>query len=200
MEELIVPSSQSTFRDPAGTLQVTSDGALRSVADAYAPDMLDFLETPLAAKLVAEGLLISSQVLRPHHAIRASPAPPPTRLLHLLPAEWPPPSGKPPRSSPSASALNSSPKAGSSKTQHHSTSSSRAPDPSSSTCSPSSVPTSPAHLVRLRPVRPHLPAAPLRLLAPRLAPASRHHPPRRLRARRDLRRSLLAAKTPPTRP
>jgi SAM-dependent methyltransferase len=90
MEELTVPSSQSTFRDPAGTLQVTLDGALRSVADAYAPDMLAFLETSLNAKLIAEGLLISSEVLSPATATKPLLLRHPRISFISYPSEWPP--------------------------------------------------------------------------------------------------------------
>jgi SAM-dependent methyltransferase len=90
MEELTIPSSQSTFRDPAGSLQITPDGALRTVANPYAADMLAFLDTPLATKLVAEGKLISSEVLR-----RNTPDEPlllrhPRISFISYPAEWPP--------------------------------------------------------------------------------------------------------------
>ena len=89
MEELI-PSSQSTFRDPAGTLQVTLDGAFRSVAGSHAPAMLAFLETPFAARLVANGLLIPSEVLRPATGDEPLLLRHPRISFISYPSEWPP--------------------------------------------------------------------------------------------------------------
>lgn len=54
-----------TFRDPAGSLQLTRHSARRSVHAPYDTQILAFLATPLAKALVAEGKLVASQILPP---------------------------------------------------------------------------------------------------------------------------------------
>jgi SAM-dependent methyltransferase len=56
-------SSQRTFRDPAGSIEIRPDGAYRQVNPAYASDALAFLGRPIASRLVSAGHLISSTVL-----------------------------------------------------------------------------------------------------------------------------------------
>jgi SAM-dependent methyltransferase len=56
-------SSQRTFRDPAGSIEIRPDGAYRQVNPAYAADALAFLSRPIATRLVSAGHLISSTVL-----------------------------------------------------------------------------------------------------------------------------------------
>ncbi|CAN5403956.1 nodulation protein NoeA [soil metagenome] len=63
MQEQLSASPQRTFRDPAGSIEVRSDGAFRSVHPSYATDMLAFLDEPIAAGLVSAGLLISTTVI-----------------------------------------------------------------------------------------------------------------------------------------
>ena len=63
MEEETTSSSHRTFRDPAGSLEVRPDGALRLVREPYTADILAFLQSPLASKLVADKALVSSDVL-----------------------------------------------------------------------------------------------------------------------------------------
>jgi SAM-dependent methyltransferase len=53
----------STFRDPAGSVQIRADGAYRQVRPPYDVEILSFLESPLATRLVEEGRLISSEIL-----------------------------------------------------------------------------------------------------------------------------------------
>ena len=65
MEAPISSPSHSTFRDPAGSVEIKSDGAYRTVSPAYASEILEFLSSPLAARLVAEGRLVASEVLSP---------------------------------------------------------------------------------------------------------------------------------------
>jgi 2-polyprenyl-3-methyl-5-hydroxy-6-metoxy-1,4-benzoquinol methylase len=60
----LFPSSFSTFRDPAGSVQVRAEGVFRSIKGSYAAEILDFLEAPLATKLTAGGQLVSSEVVR----------------------------------------------------------------------------------------------------------------------------------------
>jgi len=64
MEEETASSPHRTFRDPAGSVEVRAEGAFRSVREPYATEILSFLQTPLANKLVAEGHLVSSEVLQ----------------------------------------------------------------------------------------------------------------------------------------
>ncbi len=54
-----------TFRDPGGTVTVGPEDVVRSIHHSHAADMLAFLETPLCRRLVAEGRLVSSQILSP---------------------------------------------------------------------------------------------------------------------------------------
>lgn len=54
-----------TFRDPAGSLQLTRHSARRTVHPPYDTHILAFLATPLADTLVAEGKLIPTTVLSP---------------------------------------------------------------------------------------------------------------------------------------
>ena len=65
MEELDVYSSHSTFRDPAGSVEVRPDGVFRSVQKPYAADIIAFLKTPVSTKLVAEGRMVASEFLQP---------------------------------------------------------------------------------------------------------------------------------------
>ena len=78
-----------TFRDPSGSVEITPEGVFRTVHPAHAPDILDFLASPLAHRLVAEDRLIPTEILRTD----------PDGTLHLrhprvpfasYPPEWPP--------------------------------------------------------------------------------------------------------------
>jgi SAM-dependent methyltransferase len=62
MPGTISNSSQRTFRDPAGSVQIRPGGVYREVRPAYAADLLIFLNSPLAARLVSAGHLIASAV------------------------------------------------------------------------------------------------------------------------------------------
>jgi SAM-dependent methyltransferase len=53
----------STFRDPAGSVQILADGAYRQVRPPFDAEILSFLDTPLAFRLVEEGRLVASEVL-----------------------------------------------------------------------------------------------------------------------------------------
>ena len=63
-----------TFRDPAGQLELRADAAYRTVRPPHDQEILAFLDTPLAQRLVAEGKLIGSTVIE---------APTPEHPLHL---------------------------------------------------------------------------------------------------------------------
>jgi SAM-dependent methyltransferase len=92
-------SSQRTFRDPAGSIEIRPDGAFRYVNPAYASEILAFLSLPIAARLVASGQLISTEILTTA-ASQATPeqsdSQPPLLLRHprvsfvSYPWEWAP--------------------------------------------------------------------------------------------------------------
>ncbi|GGA72007.1 nodulation protein NoeA [Edaphobacter acidisoli] len=50
-----------TFRDPAGSLEIRSDGVFRTVREPYGKEISEFLALPLAARLVAEQRLVASE-------------------------------------------------------------------------------------------------------------------------------------------
>ena len=82
--------STPTFRDPAGTMQLRSDGAYRHIGSAFAEDLLDLLSTSFYANLVKRDLLVGTEVVSggSHNE--------PLILRHPLvsfrsyPWEWPP--------------------------------------------------------------------------------------------------------------
>lgn len=57
------PTAGRTFRDPAGSVELRPDGAYRFIQPAFEAEMLEFLETPLAKRLVAEGRLVGSEIV-----------------------------------------------------------------------------------------------------------------------------------------
>lgn len=63
MAELMAPPTLPTFRDPAGSVEVRSDGAYRSIRAPFDKEILEFLATPLAAEMVAQGRLVGSEVV-----------------------------------------------------------------------------------------------------------------------------------------
>ncbi len=63
MNEVAPSPSESTFRDPAGSVTLTPEGVLRTVVYEHTPETLDFLASPLAHKLTVEGDLIPSKIL-----------------------------------------------------------------------------------------------------------------------------------------
>ncbi len=88
MNEVATPPSESTFRDPAGSVTLTPEGVLRTVVYEHTPETLDFLATPLAHSLTIAGSLIPSRVLANnddglllHH---------PRVPFISYPSEWPP--------------------------------------------------------------------------------------------------------------
>ena len=80
----------STFRDPAGSVQVRADGVYRQVRPPYDVEILSFLDTPLAAGLVQEGRLISSEVLVGGEGDEALVLRHPRVGFPSYPWEWPP--------------------------------------------------------------------------------------------------------------
>jgi SAM-dependent methyltransferase len=63
MAELLTLPPLSTFRDPAGSVEVRPDGAYRTIHAPFDKEILAFLALPLAAELVAEGRLVASEVV-----------------------------------------------------------------------------------------------------------------------------------------
>jgi SAM-dependent methyltransferase len=68
MAELLTLPSLSTFRDPAGSVEIRPDGAYRSIRAPFDAEILDFLALPLASELVAQGRLVASEVGSPANA------------------------------------------------------------------------------------------------------------------------------------
>lgn len=95
-----VRRSVRTFRDPAGSVELREDGAYRFIQPAFEAELLEFLTSPLASRLVSEGRLVSSEVLGPGAAgsfgSEADCERDPVVLRHPLisfrsyPWEWPP--------------------------------------------------------------------------------------------------------------
>jgi 2-polyprenyl-3-methyl-5-hydroxy-6-metoxy-1,4-benzoquinol methylase len=87
--------SQRTFRDPAGSVQIRPEGVFREVHPAYSVDLLVFLNSPLAARLVSAGHLIASEVSPPDRHERPA-TDQPLLLIHprvsfpSYPWEWSP--------------------------------------------------------------------------------------------------------------
>ncbi len=65
MAELLTLPLLSTFRDPAGSLEVRPDGAYRRVRAPFDAEILEFLALPFASELVAQGRLVASEVVSP---------------------------------------------------------------------------------------------------------------------------------------
>jgi hypothetical protein len=84
------PPAFSTFRDPAGSLQVRADGAYRQVRPPYDVEILSFLESPIATKLVKEGRLIPSEILVGCAGDEALVLRHPRIGFPSYPWEWPP--------------------------------------------------------------------------------------------------------------
>ena len=68
MEELLTSPSLPTFRDPAGSVEVRPDGVYRTIHPPFDAEILAFLNTPLAAELVAQGRLVASELVSPANA------------------------------------------------------------------------------------------------------------------------------------
>ncbi len=60
MAKLLSIPPHTTFRDPAGSVEVRRDGAYRSIHTPFDAEILAFLALPVASELVAEGRLIGS--------------------------------------------------------------------------------------------------------------------------------------------
>ena len=98
MADVLTFPSHTTFRDPAGSVELRPDGAYRSIYAPFDRQILEFLALPLASDLVAQGKLIASEVL-PGRREANTPADNPAEALVLrhprvsfqsYPWEWPP--------------------------------------------------------------------------------------------------------------
>lgn len=83
-------SPQPTFRDPAGSVELRPDGAFRSVHPDHASGILAFLATPLSTRLVAEGLIVASEVVQPAGDGQPLVLRHPRISFASYPAEWTP--------------------------------------------------------------------------------------------------------------
>ena len=70
MDVISPPVGSRTFRDPAGSVELRPDGAYRFIQPAYEAELLEFITCPLAARLVADGRLISSEIVPLDHAVQ----------------------------------------------------------------------------------------------------------------------------------
>jgi len=88
LDAIAASSLERTFRDPAGSVLLAPDSVLRTVAPDHAAETLEFLASPLAQRLTAEGRLIASTVLRSDAdgLLLSHPRVP----FISYPAEWPP--------------------------------------------------------------------------------------------------------------
>jgi SAM-dependent methyltransferase len=88
VNEIIIPPTESTFRDPAGAVTLTPHAVLRTVVPEHTPQTLDGLATPLAQQLTAAGHLIPTQVLTSNSdgLLLQHPRVP----FISYPSEWPP--------------------------------------------------------------------------------------------------------------
>jgi SAM-dependent methyltransferase len=68
MAELLTLPSLPTFRDPAGSVEMRTDGAYRSIRPPYDEEILAFLATPFATELVAQERLVASEIVSPASA------------------------------------------------------------------------------------------------------------------------------------
>ncbi len=90
MEVSTSESSQSTFRDPAGSLQIKPEGVLRTVYSPHDSEILAFLSTPLAARLVEQRQIVASEVVNPGRGSEPLVLRHPRIAFISYPAEWPP--------------------------------------------------------------------------------------------------------------
>lgn len=79
-----------TFRDPAGSVEVTPDAVYRTVRPPHDAEILEFLASPLAARLVAEGRIVGSEVASPASAAGSLVLQHPRIWFQSYPWEWPP--------------------------------------------------------------------------------------------------------------
>lgn len=83
-------SSIPTFRDPAGSVEVTPEGAYRTIHAPYDREILDFLALPFASQLVAEGRLVGSEIVSQPGTAQGLVLRHPRISFQSYPWEWPP--------------------------------------------------------------------------------------------------------------
>ena len=81
---------QTTFRDPAGSVQVKPEGVFRSVYPPYSSEILSFLATALAARLVEQRRIVASEAMAPIGGDGVLLLRHPKVSFVSYPAEWPP--------------------------------------------------------------------------------------------------------------
>jgi 2-polyprenyl-3-methyl-5-hydroxy-6-metoxy-1,4-benzoquinol methylase len=69
----VQPVAHRTFRDPAGSVELRPDAVYRTVHPPHDTELLEFLESPLAAGLVAQGRLVASEVVSYHPLVLRHP-------------------------------------------------------------------------------------------------------------------------------
>lgn len=79
-----------TFRDPAGSVEIMHDAVYRTVRPPYDEEIIEFLASPLASRLVAEGRLVASEVAEPASAAGPLVLKHPRIWFQSYPWEWPP--------------------------------------------------------------------------------------------------------------
>lgn len=87
MPEPSLLSLLPTFRDPAGCLEIRSDGIFRTVRAPYGDEITEFLSLPLASRLVGEGRLIASEPVPSADGLVLRH---PRVSFQSYPWEWPP--------------------------------------------------------------------------------------------------------------
>jgi hypothetical protein len=88
MAELLTFPLLPTFRDPAGSVELRSDGAYRTIYSPFDAEILDFLALPLASQLVQQGRLVDSEVVSKQEETLVLRHP---RIsFQSYPWEWPP--------------------------------------------------------------------------------------------------------------
>jgi SAM-dependent methyltransferase len=80
----------ATFRDPAGSLEIRSDGAYRLVRAPYGTEVQAFQDLPFAQELVASGRLIASEVVSDDSDSQTLLMRHPLIFFPSYPWEWPP--------------------------------------------------------------------------------------------------------------
>ena len=80
----------STFRDPAGSVEIRPDGAYRSIYSPFDAEILAFLALPIASELVTEGRLVASEVVTRDFDSDTLVLRHPRVSFQSYPWEWPP--------------------------------------------------------------------------------------------------------------
>ncbi len=80
----------TTFRDPAGSVELRPDAVYRSIRPPYDRQILDFLALPIAHELVREGRLIPSEILPARREGETLLLRHPRIPFQSFPWEWPP--------------------------------------------------------------------------------------------------------------